>query len=158
MSLNNIQLKPQMVAGLFGDKLLEINASPAPQVSARPYLGNNAKGIAVVVNHTGYAYLPEAELTFLTTILSACKLGLADIALFNAARMPEGTAAPAIQEICDRVILFGIAPLDFGLPINFPSFQLQSFDKRLYLYAPPLAEVEGDKTVKARLWGSLKSM
>src|SRR3954463_13782427 len=98
MSLNNIQLKPQMVAELFGDNLLETKAEPVSSATGPTFLGSNGKGIAVVVNHDRYAYLPEAELTFLTNVLAACKLGLADIALFNFARMTEGNAAPLIQD------------------------------------------------------------
>ena len=54
--------------------------------------------------------------------------------------------------------MLGVDPLSTGLPINFPQFQLQLFDKRTYLYAPTLEDLEKDKTLKQRLWTCLKTM
>jgi hypothetical protein len=56
------------------------------------------------------------------------------------------------------VLLFGIDPLTLGLPINFPYYQLQSFNKKTYIYAPPLREVASDRTIKASLWTALKKL
>ncbi len=56
------------------------------------------------------------------------------------------------------MILFGVPPLSIDLPINFPPFQLQAFNKRTYLYSPALAELEQDKALKGKLWGCLKTL
>jgi hypothetical protein len=63
-----------------------------------------------------------------------------------------------IESKAGSVLLFGIDPAGIGLPINFPQFQLQHFNKRSYLHAPTLAELEKDKEAKKQLWGSLKKL
>src|SRR5690242_2424818 len=93
MSLNNIELKPKILAGLYNDKLLQTNASaqkvsaPVPEPGGAKYLGNNQKKIIVVVSHPNLPYLPDNELSLLTSILAACKLSIADIAIVNSARI-----------------------------------------------------------------------
>jgi hypothetical protein len=130
-----------------------------PQTSPPKFLGNNGKSIVVLVRHAEVPFLPDGELAFLTNILSACRLGLGDVAITNV----SGMEAEGITKVMDSlgaktVLLFGIAPLETGLPIAFPHFQAQQFNKRTYLYSPTLAEIENDKNVKAKLWASLKNL
>ena len=158
MSLNTIELKPIMIADLFGDALIETEARPAAPSEKVKFLGKNAKKIIVVVSNDAAPFLPDEELSFLTNILSACRLSLADIALVNFKNSGEQELQQLIQSSGEKIFLFGIDPLTIGLPINFPQFQLQSFDKRIYLYAPGLPELEREKPLKTRLWTSLKSI
>ena len=96
------------------------------------------------------------ELTFLTNILSACNLSLADVALVN---WHNKETASFVSELkSKKVILFGISPLQFDLPFNFPHFQIQNFDKTDYLTAPALAAISNDVNSKKELWTSLKKM
>ena len=39
-------------------------------------LGNNQKNILIVVNYGNAVHLPDEELSFLTSMLAACKLSL----------------------------------------------------------------------------------
>jgi hypothetical protein len=57
-----------------------------------------------------------------------------------------------------QLILFGIAPAAIGLPINFPHFQVQSFQEVRYLAAPTLDTIEADKALKMQLWQCLKQL
>jgi hypothetical protein len=57
-----------------------------------------------------------------------------------------------------QLILFGIAPAAIGLPINFPHFQVQSFQEVRYLAAPTLDTIEADKALKMELWQCLKQL
>jgi hypothetical protein len=158
MSLNNIELKPRMLADLYTNTLLETNTTTVPERVAPKYLGNNQKNIAIIVRNPSLSFLPDEELAFLVNILSACKLSLADIGIFNSSRMQPEELSDIIQKDSKTILLFGIDPLSIGLPINFPQFQLQQFNKRMYLYSPALSELEIDKGLKMKLWTSLKTL
>lgn len=157
MSLNQIQLNNQLLRGLYSSVLIETNATIVPAKTDVKFLGKNEKCILVLINNEALPFLPESELAFLTTILSACKLSLADVAIVNlhALTNPE-TITETVE--CKNVLLFGVEPLSIGLPIHFPHFQLQQFNKRTYLSAPPLSRIENEKGVKLNLWNSLKKL
>ncbi|MEI6946052.1 hypothetical protein V9K67_02545 [Paraflavisolibacter sp. H34] len=158
MSLNNIQLHPGLLAALYPDVLVETAAAAAP-APALPYLGGNKKQITIVVPHEMKVFPVESELAFLTNILAACKLTLADVALVQ---LPPG--APLTYEFLrselqsKAMLLFELAPDALDLPFHFPFFQLQEFDGCTYLAAPALKEIEKDKATKQKLWGCLKTL
>jgi hypothetical protein len=156
MSLNQLILNSSLLADLYPDVLVEINATRMPEPGGNKYLGSNEKNILIVVNTADAVYLDDAELTFLTNILSACNLSLADVAIVN--WYNKETALFVSEFKSKHVILFGISPLQFDLPINFPHFQIQNFDKTDYLTAPALSIISNDVSVKKELWTSLKKM
>ena len=170
MSLNTIKLDPQLLADLYPDQLIDSGTTTAPEMSEESierraeekkspnFLGNNGKKILVLVSHETVPFLPDDELNFLTSILAACKLSMADIAIANIHTMDEGTIDSLVETESRNVLLFGPGPSDIGLPINFPRFQLQQFNKRNYLHAPTLSELERDKEQKKQLWISLKKL
>jgi hypothetical protein len=158
MSLNNIALKPMILTQLYPDTLVETPGAAVPEKIPVRMLGNNRKNIIVIVRHEDIPVLPDEELNFLTTILAACKLGVEDIALVNAAATNENGLQTLITDAGRIVLLFGTDPLSIGLPINFPPFQLQQFNQRTYLYSPTLNEIEKDKALKSKLWTSLKNL
>ena len=158
MSLNNIQLQSKLLTELYRNSLLETGTNAPPPKRQAKYLGNNKKNIIVVVSHSSLPFLPDAELSFLTTVLAACKLSIADIGIINHSNMHQDDLQMIIEEEGNNVLLFGIEPLALGLPINFPAFQLQAFNNRTYLHAPALSRIEHDKGLKTRLWTSLKAL
>lgn len=163
MSLNNIELNPRLLSDLFANTLVETNSIPLPAIKPSPssikYLGENRKQILVVVSYDTVPFLPDNALAFLTNILSACRLSMADIAIINRNTInSEELPAVIAQWEASIVLLFGVDPLSIGLPMNFPQFQLQQFNKRTYLYCPTLSELESDKAVKSRLWNCLKNL
>src|SRR5215218_9252929 len=82
MSLNDVRLTPQLLTDLYGNILVETGENTSPG-SGLKTLGENAKKILIVVKNEGEAVLPENELTFLSSILSACKLTIADVVILN---------------------------------------------------------------------------
>jgi hypothetical protein len=156
MSLNDIQLKPSLLADLYKNSLVETTTTAVPEIKQIKYLGNNQKKIIVVVSHPDVPFLPDDELNFLTNILAACKLSIADIAIINNIHIEQTELQKMIDSEGKNVLLFGVEPLSIGLPINFPVFQLQPFNSRTYLHAPVLTQIENDKGLKARLWSALK--
>lgn len=158
MSLNNIHLTPPMLVRLYSDTLVETNSVALPGSKSFNYLGNNQKKILVIVSHQYVPFLPDGELDFLTTILAACRLSIADIAIVNYCNADQRELQNLIDTQAKNILLFGIDPPSIKLPINFPQFQLQQFDKHTYLHAPTLAELENDKSLKLKLWNSLKQL
>jgi hypothetical protein len=164
MSLNDIRLHSSLLASLYPSTLIETAisgtaATAVPEPSPPKFLGKGAKGIALVVRNAELPFLADSELTFLTNVLAACKLSLADVAIVNV----HGMEAEGIEKMLARldartVVLFGMQPLEIGLPINFPTFQVQPFSGRKYLHCPLLGTMEGDKGLKMQLWNALKTL
>lgn len=133
--------------------------APAPEPPLIRSLGGNAKKTLILVQREKEAFLPEGELKFLTAILSACGLSLADISLVNYHSLEVKSYAPLVEHFGSRqVLLFDVTPAQLGMPINFPPFQVQAFKETRYMQAPALHLVEADVTLKKNLWAALKNM
>jgi hypothetical protein len=156
MSLNDIQLTPSLIADLYNDKLVEQKQNQTHK--AKPgFLGKNEKKILIASIDQDAVYMSDKQLAFLTNVLDACKLSLADVAIVNWQSVDEEARSSAINSLgAQTILLFGIEPEAIGLPVHFPAFQVQDFNKKTYLHAPLLAEIESDKDLKKQLWSSLK--
>ena len=156
MELNNIQLTPQMLAGLYPHVLVESASNTVPEEESISYLGDNNKNILVLVNEPSAKYLPEKQLNFLVSVITACQLSLADTAIVNTAGKQIDYAGITGKLQAKVVLLFDVPPTDIQLPMEFPFFQVQKFRDETYVYAPSLAEVEKDVPMKKQLWVALK--
>src|SRR5690349_17748 len=120
MALNDIQLDSSLLVGMYRNSLFEMNDSQRIQASlikekepasvpGRKYLGEFRKNILMIVRYDLATYLPDAQLNFITSILGACKLGLADVAILNIAHLP-GEGYKQVQEKfkSTATILFGL--------------------------------------------------
>ncbi len=154
MSLDNIQLTPIVLEGLFSKSLYDLK--PAGIVS---FLGENRRKIAVLVRATAAMYLPEDELIFLAGILTACKLSMADIALINVEKNTGLSYTLMTDQVkAETVLLFGVDLAELSLPLQFPHYQLQHFNNQVYLSSVPLQVLQADKQEKMKLWNSLKKV
>ena len=142
------------------EKIIAAPPVKAAEPAAYKILGNNKKQITVVVNCPNDVFVPEADLQFLTKMLGACKLNMADVAIIN-----HATAAVAIERVKlqlqpNYVLLFGVEPGTIQLPISFPSFKEQAYAGTTYLFTPALSELnletEDAKVLKRKLWDCLK--
>jgi hypothetical protein len=176
MDLNHITLPPALVADLYSSSLIDTGekaaakSPPLPPAETGPSrtdkpdsawksLGNNQKNILLVVNNRDVVYLPDNELTFLTGVLGACKLTLADVAIVNLHNNPDMAYKELITHFSSKVVLlFDIGPAAFGLPMSFPHYQLQAFAGNTFLYSPSLKELENDRVEKSKLWVCLKRL
>lgn len=160
MELNKINLPPFVVAGLYKKILVEPSSiqsktEPSPPVKDVKWLGNNEKNILVCVRYPDAVFLPDEQLSFLTTMLSACRLSMQDVAIVNLRN--EQSYKEIIQDIKTvHAFLFGVEPLSLGLPVNFPMFQVQPLHKTSFLYAPSLEILEKDDLLKSKLWVCLR--
>ena len=89
-------------------------------------------------------FLEDDELNFLSSVLAACKLSLADIAIVNKTPMdPLNYREITNQLKSTKCITFWmLRQQTMDLPFNFPHFQLQQFDQCTYLSAPALKNIE----------------
>jgi len=139
-------------------------SQPAPTPDPAPYkiLGNNRRHITLLVHSPGSGFMPDNQLTFLTKILEACRMTLADVAIVNNATAPV-TITALRQQLQPRIVLlFGVEPTAIRLPINFPTFKQLSYDDCTYLSSPALDQLVPDtgdsKLLKSKLWVSLKTL
>lgn len=156
MSLNDITLSPQLLTDLYPDVLIQMNATGVPEKQPQHYIGKNQKHILIGVSKNDTDIINEYELSFLTSVLTACKLSFADVAIVKWPAVERDHTELLETLESKTVLLFNIDPINFGLPINFPTFQIQPHNKRTYLHAPSLLEIENNIDLKKRLWTSLK--
>lgn len=141
-----------------------IEKTPPKQAALPPYkmLGNNKKQIVVVVNCPNDVFVPEGDLQFLTKMLDACKLNMADVAIVNHATAAVHIDRLKIQLQPKFLLLFGVEPDIIQLPINFPSYKEQPYAGTTYLLTPALSELNQEtdlaKGLKRKLWDCLKRM
>ena len=174
MSLNSIKFETTDIALLFRNSLVDVDekkqglakaktitatAPGDPAASGWKYLGENKKRTLIVVRYRDVVHLPDKQLSFLTKLLTACNLKLADVAIINL-RDHQPTQFNDIIEYFKpkSVLLFDTDPLSFGMPMNFPDFQVQSYKDTLFVSSPSLEKIEPDKDVKGKLWICLKKM
>lgn len=120
-------------------------------------LGGNQKNIMIVVKDDKVTYLTDEDLEFLTNILKACKLSLDDVAIVNTNNNPGEGYKEYMKYLNSKIVLlFGVDPVSFDLPVNFPEFQVQSLSSTKFLYSPTLNECRTDKLLKSKLWVSLQ--
>lgn len=171
MDLNHIQLPGTLVTELYRSVLVEFPGGSTPgagketiiETNDTPenwkFLGGNGKQVLVVVNNEEAVHIPDEELPVLTKMLAACKLSMADVAIINMKNYPGRSQKEITAHFNSRVVLlFGTDPVSFGLPMNFPAYQVQPFAGVTYLFSPAIAAISTDTSAKASLWQGLKRM
>jgi hypothetical protein len=174
MSLNSIKFEPTDIALLFKNSLVEIeekkHAPPGPVTDAAitgddpnatkwKYLGENKKRTLVIVHYPDDVHLPDKQLSFLTKLLAACGLNPGDVAIMNFHDHQPSQFNGIINYFKPKaVLLFNTKPADFGLPMNFPEFQVQAYKDTVFVSLPSLEITEPDKNLKGKLWSCLKKI
>ena len=163
MGLDNFQLTPFLVGELYKDSLVAIGDQPVmPEKKDAfdiQFLGKNDRQILILVNDEEVIYLKDDDLNFLIGIISACHLSLSDTAVVNLAKNNRLDYTSMMEKFEPSIILFfDIDPATLGFPLQFPHFQLQSYNKQTYLSAPALSTLAGDKALKTQLWTSLRKL
>ena len=169
--LNDIKLPASVVADLYHASLIDPDETPVNQVVAdmtenKPaglpgwkWLGENGKNVLIIVSNSDAVHLPDNDLVFLTGILGACKLSMADVAVVNLNNHPEASYKELAAFFKSKIVLlFAVEPASFGLPMSFPHFQIQPFAGNSFLFSPSLKELENDKILKSKLWVCLKRL
>lgn len=171
MSLNDIRFPASLLSDLYRDSLVSIpeaktkrtakttDASPGAVVR---FLGKNLRNILIVVNKDSAIFLPDDELNLLTKMLSACNLTLADVAIVNIAGGAIALSQLESELSPVKMLLLGSTfNKDFSA-LNPQEYLLQQQHSYTYFFAPDLKEMLGEtagsRSIKTKLWGSLKQM
>ncbi|HEX4876190.1 MAG TPA: hypothetical protein VFV31_05920 [Chitinophagaceae bacterium] len=164
--LNHIELPPAALLELYRNSLVQAGPGKPPlqaetmaAASTWKSLGSNEKNILVIVNEPGAVFLPDEELAFFTSILGACQLSLADVAILNFHHYPESRYKELLDFFRSKIVfLMGVEPAAIGLPVIFPQYQLQAFAGNTFLYTPSLQIMKDDRQEKTNLWTTLKRL
>lgn len=185
MSLNSIRLTQHQVADLYPESLVLTtdiastkgraedlpvmeeksgeweNGPIHPEVSIQ-FLGKNNRNLAILVFYPDTVHIAEASLEFLSSVLKACQLTLADVAIVNMARQNPGLEQ-LLKELAPRQMLcFGLPHPVVGLPAGLPVLTPQPILDLKLMIAPSLEELnqqtEAVKPLKRMLWEGLKTM
>jgi hypothetical protein len=176
MKLNTLKLSTAVIANLYPKTLVSAGDSyqpvmktnepvttserdePAPVIKNEiVFLGDNRKNILVVVDNKNVHFLPDDELSFLSNMLSACKLNIADTAIINLSNIHDPSYKLLFEKFKSSIVLlYGTDPAMLNLPVSFPQFQVQSFNNCTFLFTPPLNEIQDDKVLKSKLWVCLR--
>ena len=135
------------------------SGAPEMKSPAWKFLGEYKKSILIIVRYDNTPHLPDQQLNFLTSVLTACKLNLGDVAIFNVANGPSVLYKDLQEKFKSSfTILFGLTPEEFEMPLSFPEFQVQAFNNCTFLHTPVLETLEADKVLKSKLWVCLRKM
>ena len=169
--LNQIKLPAMVVAELYHTSLIDPDKTSVDQgvsesAEIKPeqlpgwkWLGENRKNVMVIVSYSDAVHLPDHDLDFLTGIIGACKLSMADVAVINLNDHPDASYKELIAFFKPRIVLLlAVEPASFGLPMSFPHYQIQAFANNSFLYSPSLKELENNKVEKSKLWVCLKKL
>ena len=157
MSLNDIHLSPFLVEQLYKKTLVDVNPLKpvilADKTKSISFLGKNEKEILLVVNETETVFLSDVDLNLLVSILSACKLTLADVALINFDKNKTASYNILMEKFVPKcILLFGVNPTELSFPLHFPKYQLQQYNNQTYVCSTSLKVLGEDISQKKELW------
>jgi hypothetical protein len=160
MNLNSLELSKSDLQLLYKNSLVaipEINSNLNPEKAAFKFLGENNKNILIVVRYPEAVHIPDKSLSFLTKLLAACHLHLGDVGILNFHSYSSTSCNDMLAFFSPAtVLLFGVTPAEFGLPVSFPEFQVQKVKDTTYIFSPAIETIEPDKSLKGKLWNALK--
>lgn len=163
MDINNIQLPVHLCRQMFEKSLVaETPAIKKPDNEEKMKisgLGENLKKILFLVNNTRYKYANDDEMKFLSDLLSACKLSMADIKLVNYHEMPQIDYTDLQKSFEPKtIIIFGVSTDELNLPFTIPYFQVQKFEGQQFLFNPAVEGFLSNIENKQQLWKCLKKI
>lgn len=124
------------------------------------WLGNNAKNISIIVEDAANVFIEEGTLAFLTSILSACKFSLEDVAIINIAKTPANFEEIKKTFGCKYALFFGIRSQQISITTEANLYQDILHEGCHLIFSSPLEMMmqQGPeaKTEKGKLWNCLK--
>lgn len=126
------------------------------------YLGEHLKQVTIIVKDELAVYLNENDLTLLSSILSACKLTLADVALINIAQQKL-----SLHEILNvlpskLVMIFDVSSTTLKIKLPTTLYKSIQLGDTYLLFSNSLSLMQGGdssaKIEKGKLWTILKQL
>ncbi|HVG41602.1 MAG TPA: hypothetical protein VM888_08315, partial [Chitinophagaceae bacterium] len=82
-----------------------------------------------------------------------------DVAIINWHTTSSFSYENIIKELnSKKIILFDLNPIEFGLPLFFPNYQIQAFTNQVFLAAPSLHTLASTIVEKKNFWAALKQL
>ena len=173
MHLNDIQLSDHLLTSLYAHTLVvtdPLPAEPAAREILAPapaavekiqFLGKNNHRFVILVNYPDQLHLPDESFNFLSTVLKACQLNAADVAIVNLAPQNITTEQLLVQLSPNIILDFTASQAMAGLPAANLLEPLKTVQYQ-YLQCPSLETlIQGGDSVKPQkkqLWEGLKQM
>ena len=138
------------------------NLIPINDLGQIKYLGEHLKQVTIIVKDELAVYLNENDLTLLSSILSACKLTLADIALINVAQQKL-----SLHEILNvlpskLVMIFDVSSTTLKIKLPTTLYKSIQLGDTYLLFSSALSLMQGGdqsaKLEKSKLWAILKQL
>ena len=135
---------------------------PIKELGQIKYLGEHLKQVTIIVKDELAVYLNENDLTLLSSILSACKLTLADIALINVAQQKL-----SLHEILNvlpskLVMIFDVSSTTLKIKLPTTLYKSIQLGDTYLLFSNSLSLMQGGdqsaKLEKGKLWAIFKSL
>jgi hypothetical protein len=125
-------------------------------------LGEHQKKITVIVDDPNSVHLNEMDFILLTSILNACRLTIADIALVNLGKQPAGLHQ-ILQELpSSLVIAFAVDANQLKVKLPSTLYKVSQLGETHILFSNALSSMQGTgveaKQEKAKLWTVLKKI
>ena len=125
-------------------------------------LGEHNKKITVIVNDPNSVHLNEMDFILLTSILNACRLTIADIALINIGKQPAGLHQ-ILQELPSTLVLsFAVDATQLKVKLPSTLYKVTQLGETHILFSNALSTMQGTgveaKQEKAKLWTVLKKI
>jgi hypothetical protein len=135
----------------------ELKASTPTPVK---YLGDHLKKVMVIVNDPSAVHLNETDLGLLSSILNACKLTLADIALINVAQQPLSLHEMLTTLPSQFVLAFELNSNALKIKLPTALYKPIVLGEAQILFSNGLQTMQGAdqiaKLEKGKLWNALK--
>jgi hypothetical protein len=124
------------------------------------FLGEHQKKILVLVQDVDAVHLNERAFDLLTSILNACKLTIADIALINLANKNFSLHQILTQVPSELVLVFDIPPTQLKIKLPTKLYTPILLGETQLLFSNNLSQMQGidqaSKIEKTKLWTALK--
>ena len=185
MSAEKTILSNAVLANLYKDSLVVIDHRPQntptikdvnPQIASSKAeaipetkwegpiksLGEHNKKITVIVNDPHSVHLNEMDFILLTSILNACRLTIADIALINLGKQPVGLHQILQEYPSTLVISFAVDATQLKVKLPNTLYKVSQLGDSHILFSNALSTMQGTgieaKQEKAKLWTVLKKI
>lgn len=172
MKDNKNILPAAMLVNLYKDSLVlveiekkkEAIITPPPSIQELPikFLGDHQKNILILVNDSNAVHLNERDFDLLTSILNACKLTIADIALINLANKNFALHTLLEQAPSKFVLIFDVNSTTLKIKLPTKLYTPILLGETQLLFSNSLSIMQGldqsSKIEKSKLWTSLKQL
>ncbi len=125
-------------------------------------LGEHHKKITVIVHDPNSVHLNEMDFILLTSILNACRLTIADVALINLGKQPVGLHQILQEYPSTLLISFAVDATQLKVKLPNTLYKVNSLGETHILFSNALSTMQGTgieaKQEKAKLWTVLKKI